>query len=318
VIAGKLRLELKPVSLQSAIRAAMDAVRPAADARRILVDTVLPSGTVSVSGDTHRLQQVVWNLLANAVAFTPEGGRITITLERSNTDAIMSVTDTGQGIQPEFLPYIFERFRQADSTSTRRHGGLGLGLAIVQHVVELHGGTVSAESAGTGRGATFTVRLPLLAEGTPVAGAVSGALRPVDTGGAAVLDGFHVLVVDDDADTCDLLAVVLGYYGAAVTPVRSADEALHTLDRMRPDVVVSDIAMPGVDGYELARRLKRIERERGWRLPALALTAHARAADTEQAFLAGFEACVAKPVEPAELAQVIARLAGRAETQGVR
>jgi CheY-like chemotaxis protein len=147
---------------------------------------------------------------------------------------------------------------------------------------------------------------------------VSGALRAVDSAGAAVLEGFHVLVVDDDADTCDLLAAVLGYYGAEVTPVRSADDALRVLERIRPDVVVSDIAMPGVDGYELARRLKRIERERGWRLPALALTAHARAADTEQAFLAGFEAYVAKPVEPAELAQAIARLTGRAETPGVR
>ncbi|MBI2203087.1 MAG: response regulator [Candidatus Rokubacteria bacterium] len=318
VIAGKLRIELRPVNVRTVIETAVEAVRANADAKRMAIETVFPPQSAIVSGDPHRLQQVIWNLLSNAVAFTPEGGRVTIRLERTEAQATIHVTDTGQGIAPHFLPHMFERFRQADSTSTRRHGGLGLGLAIVRHLVERHGGTVSADSEGEGRGATFSVALPLVGEGVEVSSeALSGGLRAVPASPGPLLGGFHVLVVDDDPDTCELLAAVLGYYGAEVTAVASAEEALAAVDRTRPDVVVSDVAMPGVDGYALVRQLKEIERQRGWRLPAMALTAHARASDSEQAFLAGFEAYVAKPVEPADLAQMIARLARRADTREV-
>ncbi|MBI1734297.1 MAG: response regulator [Candidatus Rokubacteria bacterium] len=313
VIVGKLRLEVRPVTLRSVIDGAVDAVRAGAEAKSIRIETILPARPAVVAGDPHRLQQVFWNLLSNALAFTPEGGRVTVRLDRTDAEAVISVTDTGQGIAPEFLPQIFERFRQADSTSTRRHGGLGLGLAIVRHLVEMHSGTVGAESAGEGRGATFTVRLPLIAEDTEVSGgAVTGSIRGAQSASAPPLEGLHILVVDDDPDTCELLTAVLGCYGAQVTAVSSAEEALRALERVRADAVVSDVAMPGTDGYALARKLKALERERGWRIPAMALTAHARAADSEQAFLAGFEAYVAKPVEPAELAQCIAKLIGKA------
>jgi signal transduction histidine kinase/ActR/RegA family two-component response regulator len=312
VIVGKLRLDRRPVSVAPVIESAVEAVRAAADAKAIRIETTCPPRPAIVSGDPHRLQQVVWNLLSNAVAFTPERGRVTVTLDRTEREAVVTVSDTGQGIAPEFLAQIFDRFRQADSTSTRRHGGLGLGLAIVRHLVEMHAGSVAAHSDGAGKGATFTVRLPLIAEDAEVASAaVSGGFRTGHATDAPPLGGLHVLVVDDDTDTCELLTAVLGYYGARVTAASSAEDALRALDRGLPDVVVSDVAMPGTDGYAFVRRLKAIERERGSRIPAMALTAHARASDSEQAFLAGFEAYVAKPVEPAELAQCIAKLAGK-------
>jgi signal transduction histidine kinase/CheY-like chemotaxis protein len=308
IIAGKLHVELRPISLVPAIEGAVEAVRAAADSKAIHITTDLDRSRVEVNGDAHRMQQVVWNLVSNAVAFTPEGGSVHVILRQEAERAVIVVQDSGRGIPPSFLPHMFERFRQADSTSTRRHGGLGLGLAIVRHLVELHHGTVTAESEGEGRGATFTVTLPLLARG---AGAASEPTRThLETVAATgpLLDGLRVLVVDDDADTCELLTTVLGYYGAEVTAARSVSDALAAVERCWPEVLVSDIAMPGDDGYSLVRQLRALERERGRRLPALALTAHARASDTEQAFLAGFEAHVAKPVEPAELAQVIARL----------
>jgi signal transduction histidine kinase/ActR/RegA family two-component response regulator len=309
VIAGELRLELRPVQLAPVIEAAVDAVHDAAADKSIRIDTVLGPGSVAVCGDRRRLQQVVWNLVSNAVTFTPNGGRATIHLDRVATDAVITVTDTGRGISPHFLPHLFERFRQADSTSTRRHGGLGLGLAIVRHLVESHGGTVRAESVGEGGGATFTVTLPALPEGAELEGEVPGPAVVTDP----VLSGFRVLVVDDDAETCELLTTVLGYYGAHVTSAPSADDALSAIERRPPDVVVSDIARRGVDGYSLVRRLRALEAERGWRIPTLALSEHALASDGEQALLAGFQAYAAKPVEPAELAQLIARLARPSE-----
>ena len=310
VIIGKLRLESRPVSMRQVVDAAIDAVRAAADGKSIAIDAVLPLRSPVVAGDSHRLQQTVWNLLSNAVAFTPEGGRVTVHLEQIGTEAVMRVVDTGQGIAAHFLPQIFERFRQADSTTTRRHGGLGLGLAIVRHLVELHGGSAHAESEGEGRGATFTIRLPLLVENSEnVAEAVTGDVHPLNAATGPTLSGYRVLVVDDDDDTCELLTAVLGYYGAEVQAVSSAEAGLRAIDPFAPDVVISDVAMPGVDGYTFVRRLKAIEREHGRRIPAMALTAHARASDSEQAFLAGFEAYVAKPVEPAELALIVARLA---------
>ena len=309
VIIGKLRLDSRPVTMRLVVEAAVDAVRASADAKSIVIDAALPGHSPVVAGDSNRLQQVVWNLLSNAVAFTPEGGRVTVHLEQMGREAVVRVVDTGQGIAPHFLPQIFERFRQADSTSTRRHGGLGLGLAIVRHLVELHGGSVQADSAGEGRGATFTIRLPLLAEGSEIVGeAVSGEIHSLNANTGPMLSGYRVLVVDDDHDTGELLTAVLGYYGAEVHAVSSAEAGLHAIDPFAPDVVISDVAMPGVDGYTFVRRLKAIERESGRRIPAMALTAHARASDSEQAFLAGFEAYVAKPVEPAELAQIVVRL----------
>jgi signal transduction histidine kinase/CheY-like chemotaxis protein len=305
VIAGKLRLELHPVPLGPLIEATVDTVRDAAAAKSIRIDTVLAPASVGVCGDRHRLQQVFWNLISNAVAFTPNGGRVAIRLERTAANAVITVTDTGRGISPTFLPNIFERFRQADSTSTRRHGGLGLGLAIVRHLVESHGGAVRAESAGEGRGATFTVTLPALPEGADL----EVDSPPPTAVLAPVLSGFRVLVVDDDADTCEILTTVLGYYGAQVVTVPSATEALSVIEQRQPDVVVSDIARPDIDGYGLVRRLRALEAEHGWRIPALALSAQARRSDSEQAFLAGFQAYVTKPVEPAELAELIARLA---------
>ena len=218
--------------------------------------------------------------------------------------------DTGQGISRHFLPQMFQRFRQADSTSTRRHRGLGLGLAIVRHLVELHHGSVKAESAGEGMGATFTVALPLLTGGAERAPLLSSGGNDISAAGT-VLEGLHVLVVDDDADTCALLITVLGHYGAQVSAACSVSDALAAVERLWPEVLVSDIAMPGEDGYALLRRIRVLERERGHRLPALALTVHARASDIQQACLAGFEAHVAKPVEPAELVRIIAGLARR-------
>ncbi|MBI2217068.1 MAG: response regulator [Candidatus Rokubacteria bacterium] len=310
VIAGKLRLELRPVSLVPVIDAVLDAVRQPAASKAIAIETAFPGGNPIIYGDANRLQQIVWNLVSNAIAFTPEHGRVSVRVERSATDACVHVIDTGEGIPAHFLPHIFERFRQADSTSTRRHGGLGLGLAIVRHLVELHGGTVRADSPGEGLGATFTVTLPLVSQPAGLGtGVPAGTTPSARATGALSLAGLSILVVDDDADTCDLLSTVLGYYGADVRSASSAEEALRLVDERPPSVLVSDIAMPGIDGYELVRRVRAMEKERGWRIAALALTAHARASDTEQAFIAGFEAYIAKPVEPAELAQAIVKLA---------
>lgn len=309
IVAGRLSVQLHTVDLSAVIDLAIDAVRPAAEARSVSIKTNLEAD-VDVAGDPYRLQQIVWNLLSNAIAFTPEGGRIEIRLERRDANAVVSVRDTGRGIARQFLPHIFDRFRQADSTTTRRHGGLGLGLAIVRHLVEIHGGTIEAESAGEGHGATFTVTLPLLVDAVAESAPVPDPGR-IGSWTPLPLSGLRLLVVEDDGDTADLLQTILTYYGAAVTAATSAAEALPLLERTRPDVLISDISMPGGDGYALVRTLRTLGAERGGRTPALALTAHARAADTEHAFLAGFQAHVAKPVEPAELAQIIARLAGR-------
>src|SRR5262245_20154060 len=309
IIAGKLYVEARPMVLVPVIEGAVEAVRAAADAKSLRITTDLDRRDVEVNGDANRMQQVMWNLLSNAVAFTPVGGAIHVALAQKDGQAMISVKDTGRGIPPSFLPHMFERFRQADSTSTRRHGGLGLGLAIVRHLMELHHGSVMAESEGEGRGATFTVTLPLLASGAVVASERNRPSPVTAPTTGPILEGLRVLVVDDDADTCELLTTVLGSYGASVSSAGSVSEAQEAVERQWPQVLVSDIAMPGEDGYVLLQRLRALEGERGQRLPALALTAHARASDTEQAYLAGFDAHVAKPVEPAELAQIIARLA---------
>jgi signal transduction histidine kinase/CheY-like chemotaxis protein len=303
VISGSLRLTRGPVDLAAVINAAIDSVRPGAEAKGIQLGVILDPSARPVTGDASRLQQVVWNLLANAVKFTASGGRVEVQLEREDGRARITVTDTGEGVSAEFLPFIFDRFRQADSTITRRHGGLGLGLTIVRQLVELHGGSVQAESAGEGYGASFTVRLPLAEK---VERAQSGPSAP--NGQASILRGAQILVVDDDQDALDMLSVVLTEAGATVRTATSATEALALLRWTRPDVLVSDLAMPDEDGYSLLRNLRAIERESGRQTPAVALTAYVRVQDRVRAQAAGFNVFVEKPVDPEELIAVLAGL----------
>lgn len=266
-----------------------------------------------IAGDEDRLQQVVWNLLANAVKFTPSGGHVRVRAARVGPHVEITVADTGAGIHAEFLPHVFERFRQADATTTRAHGGLGLGLAIVRHLVEMHGGTVRAESEGPGQGATFTVTLPVRAVAAAGQGGASreAAVRAVSaTRDALALTGMRVLVVDDEADARELLVTVLEQFGAEPRAAGSVAEALEVLEELRPDVIVSDIGMPGEDGYVLLRKVRMLEAARGSPcIPAVALTAYARGEDRRRALMAGFRMHVAKPVEPVELAEAIARAA---------
>jgi PAS domain S-box-containing protein len=313
IVTGKLALDVKPVQLASVVDAAVDSVRPVAGAKEIELLTIIDPSASESSGDAMRLQQVVWNLLSNALKFTPSGGRVEVHLGRKNGHACITVTDTGQGISPEFLPFVFERFRQADSTSTRVHGGLGLGLAIVRHLVELHGGRVDVASGGEGRGATFTVHLPL-ADAAPNDGAAHWTPEEKDSSFSTRPDlgGLHVLVVEDEQDGRELITTVLERCGARVTAVRNVAEALEALEEGRPDVLLSDIGLPGEDGYTLIRKVRALEAERGSQIPAAALTAYASADDRLRALAAGFQVHVAKPVEPSELTAIVASLAGRA------
>jgi signal transduction histidine kinase/BarA-like signal transduction histidine kinase len=311
ITAGKLSLQRVPVKLPAVIEAAVDAARAAAAARSIALELRLEPGAGPVLGDAARLQQVVWNLLSNAVKFTEPGGRVTASLDRIPAGARIQVCDTGQGISREFLPHIFDRFRQAEGTITRAHGGLGLGLTIVRHLVEAHGGTVRAESAGVGRGATFTIDLPLAPSRV---GAAPGG--PETVAAAPALDALRVLAVDDNADARDLVAAALAEYGAEATVVGSADEALAALSRARYDVLVADIALPTRDGYDLIRDVRALDGARG-RIPALALTAHARGEDRDRALAAGYAVHLAKPVEPRRLAEAVASLAGRTAPGGI-
>jgi len=316
IVTGKLRVEVRPIELVPVIEAGLDAVRPSADAKEIQIGVELEPRGLRVLGDPDRLQQVVWNLVSNAVKFTPRGGKVGVAVRETDSHVLLIVHDTGKGIPPDFLPHVFERFRQADSTSTRKYGGLGLGLAIVRHLVELHGGTVQAESQGPDQGATFTVRLPLVEAARSGSGAESGAAGAArGRGGAAVsLDGVRVLLVDDETDSRDFLSLSLRQCGAEVTALSSAEEAVSVLQRERPDVLVSDIAMPGEDGYALIRRVRALSAERGGQVPAAALTAYAKGEDTTRALAAGYQVHLAKPVEPMELAAAVATLAGRAQT----
>jgi CheY-like chemotaxis protein len=297
------RVDLAPV-----VRAAIETVRPAADAKGIRIEARLDPLASAMVGDPDRLQQVVWNLVSNAVKFTPKDGRVEVELSRANAHARIRVRDTGKGIRATFIPHVFDRLRQADSTSTRAHGGLGIGLAIVRHLVELHGGTVAAESEGEGKGATFTVELPISGAPGTERSAPDTVAQPE---GAVRLDGVRVLVVDDEADTRDLLSFSLRNYGAEVTALGSATEALAAIQQAKPDVLVSDIGLPGDDGYSLIRQVRALDEDRGGRVPAAALTAYAKDEDRHRAIAAGFQAHVTKPVELAELASVVASLAGR-------
>jgi signal transduction histidine kinase/ActR/RegA family two-component response regulator len=319
VITGKLRLDIRRIAPASFIEAAIEAVLPAAEAKGIVLEKSLPTDADAISGDPARLQQVVWNLLSNAIKFTPKGGRVEVRLESAGSHVGIFVSDTGDGIKPEFLPFVFDRFRQEDGTTSRRYGGLGLGLSIVRHLVELHGGTVRAESAGEGQGATFAVRLPLVAapksEGSDTGTAAAAQQPAVNTQRAVEwpdkLDGLRVLVVDDEPDTLDLIKVLLAQCGAEVATARSSAEALGLFAEVAPDVIISDIGMPGEDGYELIRRVRELPPERGGRTPAVALTAYARAADRLRVLRSGYQMHVAKPVELAELVAVVANVVGR-------
>ena len=321
IIRGKLRLNVRAVELASVIEAAVDSVRPAAEAKGIRLQVVLDPRAGPVSGDPDRLQQVVWNLLSNAIKFTLKEGRVQVLLTRVNSHLELTVRDTGQGTEKKFLPYVFDRFRQADPSTTRRHGGLGLGLAIVRHLVELHGGTVTAESEGAGQGTTFKVSLPLMIVHQPEFASNAGerailAEHPTAGGHVALectsgLEGLRVLLVDDEPDAREMLVIVLTQCRADVRAVSNAAGALSQLQSWLPDVLISDIEMPGEDGYTLIRKVRNLPPKRGGRIPAAALTAYARAEDRMRALRAGFQLHVPKPVEPAELAAVVASLAGR-------
>jgi PAS domain S-box-containing protein len=308
IITGKLKLELGPVDVRHVAQAALDTAQAAAAAKNIALLLRCDPDLPVIAADFTRLQQVVWNLLANAVKFTPEGGRVSVTVACDRHEVEVAVHDTGEGIEPEFLPFVFDRFRQADGSITRRHGGLGLGLAIVRHIVELHGGRVRVESAGAGQGSTFLVRLPApenIAHGSR--GEDGSRLDP------AFLAGLRVLVVDDDRDTLRMLEELLQGYGARVRGAGSARDALAALDIDTFDLLLSDVAMPDMDGYSLIRAIREGGGELA-KLPAVALTAHGRLADRLRALSAGFQSHVAKPVDPEELALVIARTALRAMT----
>jgi CheY-like chemotaxis protein len=314
---GKMRLDVRVVEMNDVLQGALDAVRPAAGAKGIHLECVVDPDAGPVAGDPARLQQVVWNLLMNAVKFTDRGGRVELQLRRAAYQVEIVVRDTGQGIDPEMLPHVFERFRQADSSSTRAHGGLGLGLALVRHLVELHGGRVVAESPGKGRGATFVVTLPTAAlelrtaamarmpANTAIAAALPGMVR---------LDGLRVLLADDDGEAIALARAILAGAGAEVRTCSAAREALEVLRAWRPDVLVSDIEMPGEDGYSFIRKVRALPPENGGRTPAVALTAYGRTQDRLRSLSAGYHMHVPKPVDPGELTAIVASVAGRPAT----
>ena len=316
IAAGKVRLDVQSLQPTSVIEAAVETVRPAADAKGIRLATFLDPEAGPISGDPGRLQQVIWNLLSNAIKFTPRNGRVQVVLERVNSHIEITVADNGIGIRRDFLPHLFERFRQGDASTTRTYGGLGLGLSIVKSLVELHGGTVAVDSEGEGRGTTVTVQLPLMvvhrAASTSRRHPRAAEVQPLDQVVIAPeLAGLTVLVVDDQEDARVLLKRVLEDHAGSVLTAEDADQALVLIEQHRPDVLVSDIGMPGVDGFELLRRVRALGPDRGGRIPAIALTAFARSEDRTRALRAGFLVHVAKPVDPSELVATIASVAGR-------
>ncbi len=315
IISGKVRLDVRSVELASVIESALTTVRLAADAKGVQIHSVVDPRAGPVSGDSARLQQIVWNLISNAIKFTPRGGRIQVTVERVNSHAEIAVSDTGKGIGAEFLPYVFERFRQGQAGTTREHGGLGLGLAIVRHLVELHGGNVRAESLGEGRGATFVVRLPLAVVRSAVKDERSHPTADVRVVPAYAhpprLSGIRILVIDDEPDTRRLLREVLEGFGAEVRDADSAQKGLDEAVEWRPAAVVCDIGMPGEDGYSFIEKLREKERlEKTW-TPAVALTAYARLQDRVRALSVGFQVHVAKPIDPLELGLIVLGLVER-------
>jgi signal transduction histidine kinase len=311
IISGKLKLEVRPIDLADVVLEAIDIVAPAASAKSITLGRQVERGHAFTHGDPHRLQQVVWNLLSNAIKFTDNGGRVGVSLRHEGGQVVLEVGDSGQGIAAEFLPHVFERFRQADSSTTRQHQGLGLGLAIVRQLVELHGGSVSAASAGAGHGATFTVRLPATARASAPVAALP---MPVAAGadGLPSLRGLKVLLVDDEVDARDLIENVLCLAGATVFPVGSAESALAAIDAFHPHVLLSDIAMPEVNGYDLIRRVRQAPAEEVRAIPAIALTALVRPEDGARALAAGFQQHLSKPVDNDTLIRAVHVLAATA------
>ncbi|BAY11109.1 ATP-binding response regulator [Calothrix sp. NIES-2098] len=310
ILRGKLALSLETVNLATIIESALDTVRLAAEAKSIEIHLNLNSTVGQVKGDSSRLQQIVWNLLSNAIKFTPEGGRVEVHLKQIDSQVEIQVKDTGKGISPHFLPHVFEYFRQADSSITRRSGGLGLGLAIVRQLVELHGGRVWAESLGEEKGATFTVSLPALQKTRKLAQRDRDIYDDSHSFSAlqAPLGGVNVLVVDDDVDTREFLAFLLEQQGAIVTIASSAQEALTAIAQSKPDLLLSDLGMPDVDGYALIRKIRAMTVDGGGQIPAIALTAYAAETTQQQVFAAGFQMHIAKPADPSKLINAIAAL----------
>ena len=318
IISGKLRLDVRTIDLIYIVNAALDSIRPAADAKGIRLQTMLDPAAGPISGDADRLQQIVWNLLTNAVKFTPKGGRIQVKVQRIDSHVEIVVSDSGVGISKEFLPYVFDRFRQADASTTRIHGGLGLGLSIVHQLVDLHGGTASVHSEGEGQGAAFTITLPFVGvinsqkeEATQPA---QEKITPFE--GLPSLQGLKVLVVDDEADTREVIREVLKECGSEVILSRSAAEALEAIEQFKPDILISDLGMPDEDGYSLISKIRALPAERGGQIPAAALTAYARAEDRMRVLRSGFQFHLPKPVDSAELVTVVASLAGSAYQRG--
>ncbi len=316
IISGKLRLDVRTVDLLYIVNAAIDSIRPAAEAKSIRLQTILDPSAGPISGDADRLQQIVWNLLTNAVKFTPKGGRIQVRVQRVESHVDVVVSDSGIGISKDFLPHVFDRFRQADASTTRIHGGLGLGLSIVHQLVDLHGGSVSVQSDGEGKGATFTISLPFVGvisnqQETESGQAVQGE-EIINLDGLPSLEGLKVLVVDDEPDTRELIREVLKECGSEVITSGSVEEALVALEEHKPDILISDLGMPDEDGYSLISKIRALPSERGGHIPAAALTAYARAEDRMRVLRSGFQFHLPKPVDSAELVTVVASLAGRA------
>jgi signal transduction histidine kinase/ActR/RegA family two-component response regulator len=317
IVAGKAKLDVRAVDLQNTVSSAIVSVQPAANAKQIKIEKIVANRVGPAKADPGRLQQIMWNLLSNAVKFTPVGGRVVVNIAQVDNHAQITVSDTGMGIKPDFLPFVFDRFRQADASTTREHQGLGLGLSICKQLVEMHGGTIRVSSAGEGKGTTFTVALPLddgrsTVETVPTSErTVALVIEEISAADLPSLAGLHVLVVEDQADTRDVLAMHLRSAGCEVTLAESARQALDALRKHRFDVLVSDIGMPHEDGYELIRKVRALPPESGGALPAVALTAFVRAEDRRRAILSGYHMHLAKPVELPELVTMVAALAGR-------
>jgi PAS domain S-box-containing protein len=313
IVSGQLRLDVRAFELTSAIEAAIEVVRPGAAAKSIRIETILDPAAGPIAGDPDRMQQIFWNLLSNAVKFTQKGGRVQVRLQRVNSHVEVAVSDTGKGIDSGLLPFVFERFRQGDGSTTREYGGLGLGLAIVRHLVELHGGVVNAYSEGAGRGSEFIVQLPTLISTRPESGeewvhpSAGGNL----SGRIPSLTGLRILVVDDEPDAREIVAAILAEGGAEIATASSARQALELIEQWKPDLLISDIGMPTESGYDLIRKVRALAPGKGGQIPAIALTAYARTEDRLKILSAGFQMHVPKPIEPIELATVVASLSKR-------